>query len=207
MEDQTDIEHRQGLNLLDLHRRWRHLCPPALHWKQYYTLVPAENYVLTAHKLQGDIYARSPVKRATWVHRRRHSNFLHNAKENPMPDTAMVDDNLTFASFAHVIDSRILRALADLEFSRPTLVQSKAIPLALEGKDILARARTGSGKTAAYCIPVIQKILSAKSVSFKPVLAHEKIFPRHIGTRIVGKCAKNARLGVSTYARVSGAGH
>ena len=41
-----------------------------------------------------------------------------------------------------------------------------AIPLALENKDILARARTGSGKTAAYCIPVVQKVLSAKEVSF-----------------------------------------
>jgi ATP-dependent RNA helicase DDX56/DBP9 len=83
-----------------------------------------------------------------------------------MPDSALVDDKLNFASFAHVIDSRILRALADLGFARPTLVQSKAIPLALEGRDILARARTGSGKTVAYCMPVIQKIISAKSVSF-----------------------------------------
>lgn len=82
-----------------------------------------------------------------------------------MPDAALVNNKLNFASFAHVVDSRILRALADLGFSRPTLVQSKAIPLALEGRDILARARTGSGKTAAYCIPVIQNILSAKFVS------------------------------------------
>ncbi|KAF8471501.1 ATP-dependent RNA helicase dbp9 [Gautieria morchelliformis] len=76
-----------------------------------------------------------------------------------MPDAALVDDQLTFASFAHIVDSRIIRALADLGFARPTLVQSRAIPLALEGRDILARARTGSGKTAAYCIPVIQKII------------------------------------------------
>ncbi|KAF7983361.1 hypothetical protein HWV62_22343 [Athelia sp. TMB] len=48
-------------------------------------------------------------------------------------------------------------------FARPTLVQSKAIPLALESRDILARARTGSGKTAAYCIPVVQKILTTKA--------------------------------------------
>ncbi len=65
---------------------------------------------------------------------------------------------------SHILDTRILRALADMGFARPTLVQGKAIPLAIEGRDILARARTGSGKTAAYCIPVIQKILNAKSV-------------------------------------------
>ena len=82
-----------------------------------------------------------------------------------MPDARLVDLKATFASFSHILDARILRALADMGFARPTLVQSKAIPLALENRDILARARTGSGKTAAYCIPVVQKVLRAKSVS------------------------------------------
>lgn len=81
------------------------------------------------------------------------------------PDTRLIDSKTNFSSFSHILDARILRALADLGFAKPTLVQTKAIPLALENKDILARARTGSGKTAAYCIPLVQKILSAKSVS------------------------------------------
>jgi ATP-dependent RNA helicase DDX56/DBP9 len=70
----------------------------------------------------------------------------------------------TFADLAHLLDARLLRALADFKFLHPTLVQAKAIPLALAGKDILAKARTGSGKTGAYCIPVVQKVLSVKSV-------------------------------------------
>jgi ATP-dependent RNA helicase DDX56/DBP9 len=81
-----------------------------------------------------------------------------------MVEAHLVDKKATFASFSHILNPRILRALADAGFARPTLVQAKAIPLALENRDILARARTGSGKTAAYCIPVVQKILSAKSV-------------------------------------------
>ena len=81
-----------------------------------------------------------------------------------MPDARLVDSKATFASFSHILDARLLRALADLGFAKATLVQSKAIPLALENRDILARARTGSGKTAAYCIPVVQKVLNAKSV-------------------------------------------
>jgi ATP-dependent RNA helicase DDX56/DBP9 len=81
-----------------------------------------------------------------------------------MAEAHLVDKKATFASFSHILDPRILRALADAGFARPTLVQAKAIPLALESRDILARARTGSGKTAAFCIPVVQKILSAKSV-------------------------------------------
>lgn len=80
------------------------------------------------------------------------------------PEAHLVDKKATFTAFSHILDARILRALADAGFARPTLVQTKAIPLALESRDILARARTGSGKTAAYCIPVVQKILSAKSV-------------------------------------------
>ncbi|RDB23582.1 ATP-dependent RNA helicase dbp9 [Hypsizygus marmoreus] len=80
-----------------------------------------------------------------------------------MAEPRLVDKKATFSSFAHLLDARLLRALADSGFSRPTLVQAKAIPLALESRDILARARTGSGKTAAYCVPVVQKILSAKN--------------------------------------------
>lgn len=79
-------------------------------------------------------------------------------------ETRLVDSKATFADFSNLLDDRILRALADIGFAKPTLVQSKAIPLALEGRDILARARTGSGKTAAYSIPVVQKILISKSV-------------------------------------------
>lgn len=44
-------------------------------------------------------------------------------------------------------------------------VQSKAIPLALEGKDLLVRARTGSGKTAAFSLPLLHKILVKKQAA------------------------------------------
>lgn len=57
------------------------------------------------------------------------------------------------------LDDRLRQGIANLGWSRPTLVQQEFIPLALEGKDILTRARTGSGKTAAFAIPVIQRIL------------------------------------------------
>lgn len=62
------------------------------------------------------------------------------------------------------LDSRLLQAISKQNFQKPTLVQSKAIPLALEGHDVLARAKTGSGKTAAYLLPVIHSILKRKQV-------------------------------------------
>lgn len=75
----------------------------------------------------------------------------------------MSEDTLSFHEMG--LDDRLLKAISQLGWSEPTPIQEKAIPLALDGKDILARARTGSGKTAAFCIPVIQKILTAKQTS------------------------------------------
>jgi ATP-dependent RNA helicase DDX56/DBP9 len=68
------------------------------------------------------------------------------------------------------LDPRILRAIAKLGFNEPTLVQASGIPLSLSGKDVLARARTGSGKTAAYTIPIIQKILSNSTQSIQALI-------------------------------------
>lgn len=53
------------------------------------------------------------------------------------------------SSFADLgLDPRLLQAVAQQSFQKPTLVQSKAIPLALEGRDVLAKAKTGSGKVS-----------------------------------------------------------
>ncbi|KAF7405014.1 putative ATP-dependent RNA helicase DDX56 isoform X2 [Vespula maculifrons] len=65
------------------------------------------------------------------------------------------------------LDDRILKAIAKLGWLEPTLIQEKAIPLLIDGKDVLIRARTGSGKTAAFAIPLIQKILSNKQTQTK----------------------------------------
>jgi ATP-dependent helicase YprA (DUF1998 family) len=71
-----------------------------------------------------------------------------------------VDQETTFDSFG--LDDRLRKGIYKLGFQHPTLIQSAAIPLALKGKDILARARTGSGKTGAYGIPIVQSIIPLK---------------------------------------------
>jgi len=53
--------------------------------------------------------------------------------------------------------------LALANFSMPTPVQAAAIPQALEGKDVLATAQTGTGKTLAFLIPVIEHLLQQKT--------------------------------------------
>ena len=52
--------------------------------------------------------------------------------------------------------------LARLGYQQPTPIQSRAIPLALEGADLLARAQTGTGKTAAFGLPMIQRIVAGR---------------------------------------------
>ncbi len=56
------------------------------------------------------------------------------------------------------LSDNLNKSLRDLRFNMPTEIQSKTIPLGIEGSDILASAETGSGKTASYLIPLINKI-------------------------------------------------
>ena len=52
----------------------------------------------------------------------------------------------------------ILNALTDLAYSEPTAIQKKAIPAVLSGKDVIACAQTGTGKTASFVLPILQKL-------------------------------------------------
>src|SRR5687768_7868355 len=61
-----------------------------------------------------------------------------------------------FADFR--LDDRLLATVADLGYEEPTPIQREAIPLLLAGRDILAEAPTGTGKTAAFALPILQRI-------------------------------------------------
>ena len=60
------------------------------------------------------------------------------------------------------IDERLVKAVTELGFTQPTEIQSKAIPIGLEGKDVLGKAKTGSGKTLAFLIPTLEVLLKNK---------------------------------------------
>ncbi|XP_054259004.1 probable ATP-dependent RNA helicase DDX56 [Macrosteles quadrilineatus] len=99
------------------------------------------------------------------------------------------------------LDDRILKALAKLGWQDPTLIQERAIPFLLDGKDVLIRARTGSGKTGAFAIPVIQRILLSKQVAKEQavralILAPSKELCSQIHSHILEltqKCSREVR--------------
>ncbi|KAJ9366139.1 hypothetical protein DTO282E5_9174 [Paecilomyces variotii] len=124
------------------------------------------------------------------------------ANDVPSPEVAEGDSNKK-ADFEKLnLDPRLRQALIKEKFTKPTLVQAEAIPLALEGKDILARAKTGSGKTAAYVLPILQTILQKKSndPSLKATSALILVPTRelseqvqHVVTKFTSFCGKDVR--------------
>jgi len=58
------------------------------------------------------------------------------------------------------LNQALAQSLASMKYTKPTPIQAQAIPLALEGHDIMGSAQTGTGKTAAFAIPLIEKLLS-----------------------------------------------
>ncbi|CAJ1426499.1 unnamed protein product [Effrenium voratum] len=84
---------------------------------------------------------------------------------------SLLDETTTWAEFGKQhLDRRLAKALTDtLQLKHPTLVQSRGIPVALEGKDLLCRARTGSGKTLCYAVPLVQRLLQLEAQGLAPL--------------------------------------
>ena len=68
----------------------------------------------------------------------------------------MTEENLKYEDSG--IDSRILRAVSEMGYEQMTPIQEQAIPKLMEGRDVIGQAQTGTGKTAAFGIPLLQRI-------------------------------------------------
>ncbi len=66
------------------------------------------------------------------------------------------------------LSPEILKALDDLGYVSPTPIQVQAIPLVLEGKDVMGAAQTGTGKTAGYSLPMLQSLMFSANTSMSP---------------------------------------
>ncbi|MDZ7680164.1 MAG: DEAD/DEAH box helicase [Fodinibius sp.] len=61
------------------------------------------------------------------------------------------------------LSSELMMGLKDLRYKEPTPIQDECIPLILNGQDVIGAAQTGTGKTGAFVIPLMQKIMNNKS--------------------------------------------
>ncbi|UJF19731.1 DEAD/DEAH box helicase [Vibrio sp. SS-MA-C1-2] len=74
--------------------------------------------------------------------------------------------------FSHLgLSDPILKAIADSDYKKPTTIQNKAIPEILKGNNLLAAAQTGTGKTASFVLPLLEKFSDGKKVRAKRVRA------------------------------------
>ena len=69
------------------------------------------------------------------------------------------------------LSDALLKAISKKGYSTPSPIQQKAIPPILEGKDVLASAQTGTGKTAGFTLPILQILSQGKHLSHKPIRA------------------------------------
>ncbi|MFZ5521548.1 MAG: DEAD/DEAH box helicase [Pseudomonadota bacterium] len=66
------------------------------------------------------------------------------------------------------LDAKLLRAIQEQGYTQTTPIQAKAIPIVLSGRDVMGAAQTGTGKTAAFSLPLLQKMLRHENASASP---------------------------------------
>ncbi|MFM2071781.1 MAG: hypothetical protein RLZZ623_2044, partial [Actinomycetota bacterium] len=87
--------------------------------------------------------------------------------DDDAPDNAVTPVTEDVADgFAQLgLRAELLHGLADLGYEEPTPIQRETIPLMLAGRDLLGQAATGTGKTAAFALPILQRIDSNAPVA------------------------------------------
>jgi superfamily II DNA/RNA helicase len=81
-------------------------------------------------------------------------------------EAGAAEPSVTFADFG--LAPEILRALLDQGYVHPTPIQEQAIPVVLQGRDVMGAAQTGTGKTAGFSLPIIQLLLAHANSSMSP---------------------------------------
>jgi ATP-dependent RNA helicase RhlE len=88
---------------------------------------------------------------------------MSDTESSPLPSIAPA---IRFEDFG--LSAEILRALTDQGYVHPTPIQAEAIPIVLQGRDVMGAAQTGTGKTAGFSLPIIQLLLRHASTSASP---------------------------------------
>jgi ATP-dependent RNA helicase RhlE len=105
------------------------------------------------------------------------------------------EQSITFAELG--LAPEILEAVRDAGYERPTPIQAEAIPLALKGRDLIGLAQTGTGKTAAFTLPIIDRLLGGPRRTRALVLTPTRELCVQVEEN-VHKYAKHAGLSVAS---------
>ncbi len=109
--------------------------------------------------------------------------------------------SMSFSSFG--LDPRLLKAVERLGFEHPTPIQSLAIPPLMEGRDVLAAAATGSGKTAAFLLPILHRLLDKpRGVTRVLVLAPTRELAAQIADHLRELAGSTSLKGMAVYGGV-----
>src|ERR1043165_4056839 len=81
---------------------------------------------------------------------------------NLLPQHPVATTDKTFESLG--LSEPILQCIRELGFTHPTPIQSEVIPIALKGRDFIGLAQTGSGKTAAFVLPMAERLTHGRGV-------------------------------------------
>ena len=84
----------------------------------------------------------------------------------PAPAVRTTDLTTSFNDFG--LAESVLRAVTELGYKEPTPIQAQAIPLVLMGRDVMGAAQTGTGKTAGFALPILQRLLPKANASASP---------------------------------------
>jgi ATP-dependent RNA helicase DeaD len=108
------------------------------------------------------------------------------ARATPQPPAPDAPESVPFAALG--LSPAVLEAVARLGFTAAAPIQAATIPLIMAGRDVVGQSETGSGKTAAFCIPAIERIDPARAATQVLVL----VPTRELATQVAGETRKLA---------------
>ncbi|WP_323940378.1 DEAD/DEAH box helicase [Aeromonas caviae] len=102
---------------------------------------------------------------------------------------------MSIASFAELaLSPRLQQTLTELGYAAPTPVQASAIPLILAGRDLMAGAQTGTGKTAAFVLPLLERLMQQpQEASPRPIRALVLVPTRELAVQVAESVTRYAR--------------
>ncbi|EKO3463754.1 DEAD/DEAH box helicase [Vibrio fluvialis] len=103
------------------------------------------------------------------------------------------------------LSEALTQAVAELGYQKPTTIQTKAIPVILQGQDLIAAAQTGTGKTASFVLPILHKLQGRETQRKKRIRALILVPTRELAIQVAGKVAQYGQhTGLTTLAMYGG---